>query len=370
MSNPLNIPTTISAADLLSAGLTKSEIAALGDDVVTPAADPAPATDAPASDQPAPKAADMGYDGDEMPGTDGSDGEIVVVDAANDLGEGDGIVIQEYDPVRDGDTEAKADDAKPEDAPRDDTAAPDPDLDALLDLKRPEPVVPARDFASEQQAVQQQLKDLQKQYDDGDLTEDEFDAQKGTLTDQLVDLRADQRVAANTPQPEFETFRDGWFKLVDQHMTANPAISADPEVLEAFDAILKQVSGDPTLNRLPAVDQIEIAHRRLDDAYLVNRGERMPGMVSLRTAKAAPAPAPAPKAQDKPAQAKQDGPRTDPRPDAPVTLAGISGAQNASLTGDPVVAQVKALINSGDAMAAEKAMASLTQAQLDALYRS
>lgn len=369
MSNPLNIPTTISADELLSAGLTKAEIAVLGDDVVTPAADPAPTPEAPANDQPAPKAADMGYDGNEMPGTDGSDGEIVVVDAANDLGEGDGIVIQEYDPVRDGDPEVKADDAKPEDAPKDDTAAPDPDLAALLDLKRPDPVVPARDFASEQQAVQQQLKDLQKQYDDGDLTEDEFDAQKGTLTDQLVDLRADQRVAANTPQPEFETFRDGWFKLVDAHLEANPNLRADAEVLEGFDAILKQVSGDPRLNRLPAIEQVEIAHRRLGEAYLVARGERLPDMVSLRTAKAAPAPAP--KAQEKPAEAaKQDGPRTDPRPDAPVTLAGISGAQNASLTGDPVVAQVKALINSGDAMAAEQAMSRLSAAQLDALYRS
>lgn len=366
MSNPLNIPTTISADDLLSAGLTKAEIAALGDGVVTPAADPSPAPEAPANDQPAPKAADMGYDGDEMPGTDGRDGEIVVVDAANDLGEGDGIVIQEYDPVRDGDGEAKTD-PKPEDAPQDDAAAPDPDLAALLDLKRPEPVVPARDFAAEQQAVQQQLKDLRAQYDDGDLTEDEFNTQQGTLTDRLVDLRADQRAAANTPQPEFEAFRDGWFKLVDAHLKANPNLRADPEVLEGFDAILKQVSGDPRLNRLPAVEQIEIAHRRLDEAYLVARGERMPGMVSLRTAKAA---APAPKPQEKPAQAKQDGPRTDPRPDAPVTLAGISGAQNASLTGDPVVAQVKALINSGDAMAAEKAMARLTPAQLDALNRS
>lgn len=346
MSNPLNIPSTISAADLLSAGLTQAEIAAVSD-VVTPAADPAaPApAEAPAQDAPAPHAADMGYDGDEMPGTDGSDG----------------TVIREYDPVRDGDGETPPEEPKTDEAP----AEPDADVAALLDLRRPEPVAPPRDFASEQQAVQQQLKDLQRQYDDGDLTEDEFEAQKGTLTDKLVDLRADQRLAAAAPQPEFEAFRDNWFKLVDKHMEANPILKDDPEVMEGFDAILRQVTSDPNLAKLPAVQQVEIAHRRLGEAYLVARGEPMPDMVSLRTAKAA---APAPKAQ--PQAAKPTGPRTDPRPDAPVTLAGIAGAQNAPLTGDPVVAQVKALINSGDSTAAERAMASLTAAQLDALYRS
>lgn len=374
MSNPLNIPSTITAAELLSAGLTQAEITALGDVVSPAAADaaagaetPAPAAETPAPEAPDAKASDMGYDGDEMPGNDGSDGEIVVVDAENDLGEGDGTVIREYDPVRDGDGEgsdkAAADKAEAEAAAAAE-AQPDPDLSALLDLKRPEPTAPPRDFATEQAAVKDQIKGLQDKYDDGDLTEDEFEAQKAELTDQLVDLRADQRVAASTPQPEFEAFREGWFKLVDQHMEANPLLRDDPEVMEGFDAILKQVSSDPKLNRLSAVDQVEIAHRRLSDAYLVARGERMPDMVSLRTAKA-----PAPKAKD-PAPAKHTGPRKDPRPDAPVTLAGISGAQTANLTGDPIIAQVISLINSGDSGAAEKAVARLTPAQLEALERS
>lgn len=372
MSNPLNIPSTITAAELLSAGLTQAEITALGDVVSPAAADaaagaetPAPDDAAPAPDAPSAKASDMGYDADEMPGNDGSDGEVVVVDAENDLGEGDGTVIREYDPVRDGDGEGSDKAAQDKaDAAATAEAQPDPDLSALLDLKRPEPATPPRDFATEQAAVKDQIKGLQDKYDDGDLTEDEFEAQKATLTDQLVDLRADQRVAANTPQPEFEAFREGWFKLVDQHMEANPLLRDDPEVMEGFDAILKQVSSDPKLNRLSAVDQVEIAHRRLSDAYLVARGERMPDMVSLRTAKA-----PAPKAQE-PAPAKPTGPRKDPRPDAPVTLAGISGAQTADLTGDPIIAQVISLINSGDSAAAEKAMARLSPAQLDAVYRA
>lgn len=373
MSNPLNIPSTITAAELLSAGLTQAEITALGD-VVSPAqADaaagtetPAPVADsaaAPAPDAPSPKASDMGYDGDEMPGNDGADGEVVVVDAENDLGEGDGTVIREYDPVRDGDGEGSDKAAAEAEAAA--AAQPDADVAALLDLKRPEPAAQPRDFDTEQKAVKDQIKGLQDQYDDGDLTEDEFEAQKATLTDQLVDLRADQRVAATATQPEFEAFREGWFSLVDKHMEANPMLRDDPEVMEGFDAILKQVSSDPKLNRLAAVDQVEIAHRRLADAYLVARGERMPDMVSLRTAKA-----PAPKPQEAPKDTKPTGPRKDARPDAPVTLAGISGAQTAALTGDPVVAEVKALINSGDSAAAEKAMARLNPAQLDALYRS
>lgn len=367
VSNPLNIPSTISAADLLAAGLTQAEIAAVGD-VVTPAADPAAVAPAEAeAPAPAPRAADMGYDGDEMPGHDGTDGEIVVVDAENELGEGDGTIIREYDPVRDGDPEAAtADEPSVEEV----LAEPDADMAALLDLRRPEIAVPARDFATEQQAVQQQMKDLQASYDNGDVTQDEFDAQRDTLTDQLVDLRADQRVAAQAvqaAQPEFEAFRNGWFSLVDKHMEANPTLRDDPEVTEGFDAILKQVTSDPKLRTLPAVQQIEIAHRRLGEAYLVARGEELPAMVSLRTAKS---PAPAAKVQEAPAPAKPTGPRTDPRPDAPVTLAGISGAQSASLTGDPVVAEVKALMNSGDALAAEKAMARLSPAQLDALSRS
>ena len=68
---------------------------------------------------------------------------------------------------------------------------------------------------------------------------------------------------------------------------------------------------------------------------------------------------------------KPTGPRTDPRPEAPVTLAGISGAQaEGGITGDPVIAEVRAIINSGNTTAAEAALARLSPAQREALYRS
>lgn len=371
MSNPLNIPPTITADALLRAGLTQAEIAAVSD-VVTPAqaeapaatdAAPAPAAEAPA---PAPKAADMGYDADQMPGTDGSDGETVVVDAENDLGEGDGLVIREYDPVRDAEPEAKT---EPEtETPAEPEAEPDADLSALLDLKRPELPPQVASTAAEQADVRKQLSDLRTTFLDGEMTQDEFDQQQEALTDKLADLRATERVAAQAVQPDMEAFREGWFKLVDQHMNANPVLRDDPEVMEGFDAILKQVTADPQLRTLPAVDQIEIAHRRLADAYLVARREPMAPLVSLRNRTAAPAKPAQPQQQ---APAKPTGPRTDPRPEAPVTLAGISGAQaEGGITGDPVIAEVRAIINSGNTTAAEAALARLSPAQREALYRS
>lgn len=375
MSSPLNIPSSISAADLLAAGLTQSEIANVSD-VLSPAeggeaaaggdTPAAPETPAEAADS-APHAADMSYDGDEMPGTDGTDGEIVVVDATNEMGEGDGIVIREYDPVRDGeDADKAATDADKAKAAPEDAAAPEGgDLNALLDLRRPEPPTPAKDFAAEQQSVRDQMKSLQEQYDDGDLTEDEFATEKGKLDDQLVDLRAEQRVFADGAKPAMDAYRESWFDLVGRHMEANPILRDDPEVMEGFDAILKQVSGDPRLSRLPAGQQVEIAHRRLGEAYLVARGEAMPDMVSLRSHK--PAPQPQEKATAK--DGKPQPPRKDARPDAPVTLAGIAGAQPDSLTGDPVILEVKRLIDSGDAIAAERAVARLSPAQLSALDR-
>lgn len=369
MSNPLNIPSTITADALLRAGLTQAEIAAVSD-VVTPAqaeapaatdAAPAPAAEAPS---PAPKAADMGYDADQMPGTDGSDGETVVVDAENDLGEGDGLVIREYDPVRDAEPEAKTE-------PEPETPAepePDADVAALLDLKRPELPPQVASTAAEQADVRKQLSDLRTTFLDGEMTQDEFDQQQEALTDKLADLRATERVAAQAVQPDMEAFREGWFKLVDQHMTANPILRDDPEVMEGFDAILKDVTADPTLRALPAVDQIEIAHSRLAAAYLVARKEHMPGIVSLRNRTGAPAKPAQPQQQ---APAKPTGPRTDPRPEAPVTLAGISGAQaEGGITGDPVIAEVRAIINSGNTTAAEAALARLSPAQREALYRS
>lgn len=379
MSNPLNIPSNITAAELLAAGLTQAEITALGDTVSPPAGD-APAGDATPADtqtpaaKPAPSqhAADMGYDADEMPGHDGTDGEITVVDAENDLGEGDGMVIREYDPVRDEKPEAPAAPDTPEapieEAPVED--APDPEVAALLDLRRPEIPAQAVSTAEEQATVRKELSELRESYNDGDIEHEAFEQQFEALTDRLADLRATERVAVQAVQPDMEQFRENWFKLVDRHMEANPILKDDPEVLEGFDAILKQVSGDPQLRTLPAVEQIEIAHSRLAAAYLVARKAHMPGIVSLRTAKPAPAKQEPQKAETKPAPDKPTGPRTDHRPDAPVTLAGVSGAQADGLMGDPVVDEVKALINSGDAMAAERAVARLSPAQIDALNRS
>lgn len=381
MSNPLNIPSTITAAELLAAGLTQAEITALGDTVAPPAGEAAAGDATPADPQaPAPKpapsqhAAGMGYDADEMPGHDGTDGEIVVVDAENDLGEGDGTVIREYDPVRDEEPDTPATPEVPEvpaeDAPAPDDT-PDPEVAALLELRRPEIPAQAVSTAEEQATVRQEMAALRESYNDGDIEHEAYEQQVEALTDRLADLRATERVAVQAVQPGMEQFREGWFNLVDRHMEANPILKDDPEVLQGFDAILKQVSGDPNLRTLPAIQQIEIAHSRLAAAYLVARQEHMPGIVSLRSAKPAPAKQEPKKAETPQTPAKATGPRTDARPDAPVTLAGVAGAQqDGGLSGDPIVDEVKAIINSGDAMAAERAMARLSPAQLDALIRS
>lgn len=377
MPNDLNIPSTITAADLLAAGLTQAEVAGVADVLAPDPAAPADATPpaapaAPETPDDGPRVADAHYDPNEMQGTDGRSGnDIEVVDVENDLGEGDGIVVREYDPLRD---EPPAPAAEAEPAP----PAPAEDIAPLLELRRPAPPATARDFAAEEAAIRARLAEIKEQYDDGEMLQDDYDAQREAIVDSLADLRADLRVIERAAQPDVEAYRQGWFKLVNEHMAANPILQDDDEVRAGFDQLLRQVSADPSMQGLTAIQQIEFAHRRLGEAYLLARGEDMPDLVSVRKggraqpakAPAAPAAPEAPKAAAPGAAPAEDGPRKEPRPPAPTTLAGVAGAQPGPMTGDPIVAEARALINSGNVLEAERLTARLSESQRRALLRS
>ena len=210
----LNIPDQITADELLQAGLSRAEIEAIRGVVpeadATAAAEAAPEApvnndDKGADDE---SAIDVIHDGDAFDQPEGGEEDPIIVDESEEA-------LREYDPAKD---DAPGPEAEAEAAPE---AGPAAKVAELLDLKRPEIPAPTRDFAAEEAAQRQRIADLQAQYDDGDLTQDDFNAQRDAVLNEIVEIRASAKLEAPDATKAFEDFQDGWFKLVDAHVAAD-----------------------------------------------------------------------------------------------------------------------------------------------------
>lgn len=177
----------------------------------------------------------------------------------------------------------------------------------------PTPQMPIPDVSAAQQAISEadaKLAALTQQYDDGDLTRAEWDAQQAELIQSKARAMAQIELAQTVINQQQQARAQTWFSKLDAYHAQHPELASDAHI-DGWDAALRSVTGSAAYASLPMEKQIELAHRLYADHVEVTTGQAI-----SRPAAAKPQ-----------AKQAQDGPRTDPRPEPPRTLTGLSGAE-------------------------------------------
>lgn len=219
---------------------------------------------------------------------------------------------------------AEAKDDEPEEEPEPAPAIPD-----TAEAERK-----AEDLAKQRDA-------LLDQYEEGELTREEWRKQSAEIEDQIVDARAAVKAAQDRRAEQEQAELTRWHREVDSYLGANPTLK-EPAHLRGFDQVLRSVTASDTYAHLPWSKQIETAHKM----YAVH-AESIGAPIPMPGGGKAEEPA---KAQD-PEKLER---RTDPRPTTP-TLASLpqsdpGGANESRFAG------VDRLIDSDDPHAAEHAL--------------
>lgn len=308
LNERLALPADFTDADL--AFLSPAEIKNLRDEgfldpMLEPGADPAPKAEVPATTAP----------------------EIIDPDAA----------------AKDG--EKPADQAAPP------AAAPPPPADDFdTSALRAIPDTAAAKAAMEK--ADADLKILHQQFNDLDVTDDEYSVKLNEIINSKAEAVATLRGAEGVAEANAAAVRDHWFKTVDSYMAANPALKGE-NTLPLFDAALREINSNAQNLTLPAKTRIAMAHMRV--------ASMQPGMT-------VPASAEPPKAQDparKPASAALDGPRSDGRPAPIQTLAGAPAAAENDVSNG----RFGAIDNTADPYEAEAALSRLSPSEQAAYLR-
>lgn len=335
--------------------LSEAELKALQDDE-----DPLFNTDsaggeaeAEASDQPEADDDDGNEDGDEPDS-----------DAAENKGGEEGGGTSADDDAGDSETSGQPDQG---------TASPT-FVEAVADSN--EPVLKPIDVTAARAIVDgaaAERKALMAKFDDGELSEADFDAELEKLTDKIADARADIRVAEKQTVAQVEAYRNAWYAKTGDFMTKNPSFADNEPVaqlggasrLQLFDEALKRVTGDPGYASLSMSDKINTAAKMAAGYFKQETGE---DLIRPRAAPAAKAGNETAAKPVKPAaQAAQAAPkRPDPgkRPDPVRTLGGVTTASTMEADDGRFAA-----IDRAGGVAAEQEFARMSQAERDAYLR-
>lgn len=222
--------------------------------------------------------------------------------------------------------------------------------DATIEDKKPTeaaaaPTVDLNAINTQLDEIKSSRNELLQQYDDGDLTADEYAAKLSEMDDQADHLKRDLFVA----QDQINKSAEDWNSTVKGYVKEFPGLAAT-ETVEAFDrAVRSQAAMFPNLGNR---ELLERAHDTLIN-FAADLGLQD---VPVRQAKG-PDPKPATKAEQ---NAAQPNPMREP----PKTLASAS-ASDISGGNDSPLAALEALVESGDSDAIEAALMKLPPEQRD-----
>lgn len=149
---------------------------------------------------------------------------------------------------------------------------------------------------------------IQSQYDDGEMTAADFRAQTRAIIAEQAAAQAQINAAQTVVQANTQQVHQTWFAAVDAYHAAHPYL-AQPEHIDAWDAALRAVNSVPDYVKMPEARRLELAHNQYAAHFKAINGTDLPS------------------APGKPMAADPKlKPRTDPREEAPMTLADFSSA--------------------------------------------
>lgn len=193
-------------------------------------------------------------------------------------------------------------------------------------------------------------KELFDQYDDGDLSREEFESQRQELAQQETEI-IEQRAIAKQQQAD-ESNR--WNSAVNDYFKEYAGLK-DDKIISAFDAEVRAVTSNPVLANKSFSEQLEIAHKRL----LTTAGDYgLKDVPQLKGQEPDPAP------QQQQAQTPARDVRGDDLRNAPPTLARVP-ASDMTDAGDSQYAALQRIIDNGSPEEAEAAMAQLSPEERD-----
>lgn len=245
-------------------------------------------------------------------------------------------------------TPAAQDDTSPtgdDDGDDDPIVQQEPQKPAAKAAPTPEPQAePVPDAAKAKQAlndIKAQRKELREKYDDGDLTDEEYDAKIEALDDQMAEAAADVKYA----ERHIAKQQDAWKAAGKAYLDRYPGLKAQG-VIQALDKAVQELAAYPSVANLPHEQFLERVHRKLI-AEAEYTGLEIPVIGKSTSQKAKQTP---------------DGDESLGK--APKTLASVPSSDVSSLDDSPY-ASLERMAERGDPIAFEEAMAKLPADQRD-----
>lgn len=232
--------------ELANLGMTEEEIAGLGENHV--------ADDTDGEDE-----------GTQDPGASGADGEGAGEDDGGDdgKGEGEGEGAKPKDnPPEDGKATGEDDKQDPPQAGgRDDGTIEDdkPSAPATVPLFKGE--APA-DLQAKLDDIQKREDELDEKFENGDLTMREYRAEVRKLSAERDALVWEARKAEISEAAIRQQLEKQWFSDVGDFLAAHPEIKVSQLRYEAFDKVVREVTGDEANANLSNRQQLEKAYER------------------------------------------------------------------------------------------------------------
>ena len=287
---------------------------------------------------------------------EGDDPLVKLPEAAAKAGEGD-----DDDP----DDEDEDDDAGEGEGDGDDETKAEAG-DAAEAAEAPDPVFNPADTTEAKATIDSaaaERKALRDAYNDGELTDDEFDAKMDALNDSIVEAKAAIKEAEKAEAQSLEAMQAAWFSKVDAFLDANPAFrdnTPNPKLegnsyLTALDTVMKAVNQDARYADMTMNERIE-ASAKIVRAYVQQQtGADIPGLD--RKGGAA-------KEKDARATAKAKVAEQGKRPDPVQTLGNVTAATETEIEDSRFAA-----IDKAEGMDAEAMFQRMTPAEQKAFLR-
>lgn len=286
------------------------------------------------------------------------------------LAEGDDPLVKLPDAAESDGDEPEDDDDPGEDDGDDDgddkTKAEAEAGDAAEAAEAPDPVFNPADTAEAKATIDSaaaERKALRDAYNDGELTDDEFDAKMDALNDSIVEAKAAIKEAEKAEAQSLEAMQAAWFSKVDAFLDANPAFrdnTPNPKLegnsyLTALDTVMKAVNQDARYAGMTMNERIE-ASAKIVRAYVQQQtGADIPGLD--RKGGAA-------KEKDARATAKAKVAEQGKRPDPVQTLGNVTAATETEIEDSRFAA-----IDKAEGMDAEAMFQRMTPAEQKAFLR-
>ena len=238
--------------------------------------------------------------------------------------------------------------------------------DAAEAAEAPDPVFNPADTTEAKATIDSaaaERKALRAAYNDGELTDDEFDAKMDALNDSIVEAKAAIKEAEKAEAQSLEAMQAAWFSKVDAFLDANPAFrdnTPNPKLegnsyLTALDTVMKAVNQDARYADMTMNERIE-ASAKIVRAYVQQQtGADIPGLD--RKGGAA-------KEKDARATAKAKVAEQGKRPDPVRTLGNVTAATETEIEDSRFAA-----IDKAEGMDAEAMFQRMTPAEQKAFLR-